>query len=804
MSDSRRILGRGWPNVLGHPSLTRGFLWGAIALYVVTFSIITILKHEAFQTTAFDLGNMDQAVWNSLHGRLLPFTNWGEEGTRLAYHLDPVLILISPLYFIHSDPKTLLVFQTLVVALGALPLFWLAEEVFGESLVALVFPLVYLFFPALEAANLFDFHPTTLAASFLAYAFYYLYRRRYGWFFLLAVLLMACKEEMPLLVIMMGLYALLVQRNWRVGLTAISLGAAWFVMAVYIIIPHYNLKGQSPYLAAYGYLGGGPLGVLKGLLTRPDLVIPNLFIMDKALYLWGLLAPVAFLSLLAPQILLLSLPTLAINLLSTKPEFYTLEKFHYAAPLVPFVVLSALFGVYYLGEFLSLRLKVGRHGPRYLLSALVLLSTLLYHRGHGFTPLGLRFEMARVTPHHRLAEELMALIPDGATISAQSRLNPHLSQRPKIYMFPKVEDAEYVFFDVTVDSWPIHPNDQKRLFDTLLGEEGFGILAAKDGYILLQRGLPGAQTLPQEFYDFARVKNPQIRYPVTVDFGGLLRFLGFDLHEEGGMTSLVLYWQPLAPSGEDYRIYPFFYDEEGRIIEDTTLRPMTVAIWYPTSLWREGEVVRMETLPWEVGEDYYIGLGVFKGQEWESKEERLMAEVRSSPLVVTTFDEGTAVRLLKVRDGFPQPIWRSFQAPKVPNKLQATLGGSALLLGYNLTPPTLHPGDRLSLTLYWQALGEVEKDYTVFVHLLDGGERIWGQRDSFPLGGLRPTTTWVEGGYLIDEYEFSVQPDTPPGEYLIEIGMYDASNGERLPIYGIDGERLPGDRVLLGAVEVTR
>jgi len=58
-------------------------VWVMIALYVVFFSFVTVLKHEAFETTAFDLGNMDQAVWNSLRGRFLPFTNWGEEGTRL-------------------------------------------------------------------------------------------------------------------------------------------------------------------------------------------------------------------------------------------------------------------------------------------------------------------------------------------------------------------------------------------------------------------------------------------------------------------------------------------------------------------------------------------------------------------------------------------------------------------------------------------------------------------------------------------------------------------------------------------------
>jgi len=766
--------------------------------------MITVLKHEAFQTTAFDLGNMDQAVWNSLHGRLLPFTNWGEEGTRLAYHVDPILVLISPLYLLYSDPKTLLVFQALVVALGALPLFWLAKEMLGESLVALVFPLVYLLFPALEAANMFDFHPTTIAPPLLLYAFYYLWKRKYPWFFLFSFLIMTCKEEMSLLVLMMGLYILVVQRNWQVGLSTVVLGLAWFIVAVYIVIPHYNPGGRSPYLAAYGYLGQGPLTMLRTMVMEPGVVLRNVLTREKLGYLGNLLAPVAFLSLLAPQVLLLFAPTLAINLLSANPQFYTLEKFHYAAPLVPFVVLSAILGVDYLVVHLSPRLGMKRQTFLYLVSALVLISTLLYHRGHGFTPLAAGFQIPKVTLHHRLAKELMALIPEGATVSAQSRLNPHLSQRPKIYMFPKVEDADYIFFDVSVGSWPIHPNDQKAIFEALVEEEGFSILASVDGYLLLKRGLVDTKELPDGFYDFARVKEPQIDYPMVVDFGGLLRFLGFNLNQEEGMTNLALYWQPLLPLERDYRIYPFFYDEEGRIIEDTTLRPMTTALWYPTSRWQEGEVVEMKTLPWDVGDDFHIGLGVSEGENWQIIGDRLPLEVVTSTLVASPFDGETALELLEVRDGQPVTRRRIFEIPQIAQPLRATLGDKAMLLGYDLNRARLKPGGTLNLTLYWRAMAEMEEDYTVFTHLMDKEGRIWGQKDNFPAGGTRPTSGWLVGEIVGDEYDIPVRGDTPPGEYTIEIGMYDLISGERLAVLDAEGERWADDRIILTKVEVER
>ncbi|MFQ6059241.1 MAG: hypothetical protein ACE5MB_10245, partial [Anaerolineae bacterium] len=65
----------------------------------------------------------------------------------------------------------------------------------------------------------------------------------------------------------------------------------------------------------------------------------------------------------------------------------------------------------------------------------------------------------------------------------------------------------------------------------------------------------------------------------------------------------------------------------------------------------------------------------------------------------------------------------------------------------------------------------------------------------------RPTTGWLPGEVITDEYAIPVDSDAPPGDYVLEIGMYDALTGERLPVV-VQGARVPGDRVLLGKVEV--
>ncbi|MFQ6058624.1 MAG: hypothetical protein ACE5MB_07105 [Anaerolineae bacterium] len=133
---------------------------------------------------------------------------------------------------------------------------------------------------------------------------------------------------------------------------------------------------------------------------------------------------------------------------------------------------------------------------------------------------------------------------------------------------------------------------------------------------------------------------------------------------------------------------------------------------------------------------------------------------------------------------------------------RADLGGQVAFLGYELEAPQVEPRGTVKLTLYWQALSPTEVDYTVFTHLLDAEDRIRGQQDRMPMGGMRPTTTWLPGEIVVDLYTIPVAPDAPPGIYVIEVGMYDLATGARLPVLGPDGVRVPQDRILLGMVDV--
>ncbi|MBL7182909.1 MAG: glycosyltransferase family 39 protein [Anaerolineae bacterium] len=136
-------------------------------------------------------------------------------------------------------------------------------------------------------------------------------------------------------------------------------------------------------------------------------------------------------------------------------------------------------------------------------------------------------------------------------------------------------------------------------------------------------------------------------------------------------------------------------------------------------------------------------------------------------------------------------------APEPAHRHLTNFADQIQLLGYDLDSFRPEPGQTLHLALYWEALGEMDRDYLVFTHLIGDDERIYGQHDKIAASDAYPTSYWKKGTIIRDKYEILVLPDTPLGLYTLEVGLYTTYQGiERLPL------KLGGDRVLLAQVEV--
>ena len=146
---------------------------------------------------------------------------------------------------------------------------------------------------------------------------------------------------------------------------------------------------------------------------------------------------------------------------------------------------------------------------------------------------------------------------------------------------------------------------------------------------------------------------------------------------------------------------------------------------------------------------------------------------------------------------------RSFALPETPAiPLAVTVADWARLVGAEVAPRTLAPGEALEVMLYWEALATPPADYTVFLHLVGPEGRVWAQQDAQPQQGAAPTRSWVAGQVIVDRYTLRLPEAAPPGDYQLWVGLYDAESGVRVSLGDSAGARLPEERLLAAQVMV--
>jgi uncharacterized membrane protein len=427
---------------------SRALLWTAVGAYAAGFSALSILRHRAFSTGRFDLGNMVQAVWSTAHGHPLQITGLrGDQISRLGAHFDPILAAFAPLWLAWPSPDMLLVAQAVAVALGALPVFWLARKHLGSDRVALGFALAYLIYPPTQWLTLNEFHPVALACPLLLYAIWFLDEGRLVPFAACAIVAATTKEEIALVVAGLGIwYALAHGRRWT-GAAVATAGVAAALIAIEVVIPHFNRAGTSSFFTRYSEVGSTPGGIVHTALTDPWKIVTTAATGRGLGYLAQLVLPLALLVVLAPLALIAAVPELAVNLLSAATT-QTSIRFHYTAGLIPVLIAAAVFGA-------------KRLPPRIPVATIVVVTALAANYLLGPAPLWRYFpggeqqqaRAADVSEHDRIAARALRLIPPHAVVSATNSLGAHLSARRRVLSFPYLQDAQWVAADETAPGY---------------------------------------------------------------------------------------------------------------------------------------------------------------------------------------------------------------------------------------------------------------------------------------------------------------------------------------------------------------
>ena len=473
-------------NRLAAPRL---LLWSAIAAYAVAFSALSILRHRAFQTGRFDLGNMVQAVWSTAHGHPLRVTGLRGDGiSRLAAHFDPILAAFAPLWLAWPSPDVLLVTQAVAVALGALPVFWLARKHLGSQRAALGFALAYLLYPPTQWLTLNEFHPVALACPLLLFAVWYLDEGRLLPFALCALVAATTKEEIAFVVAGLGLWWALARGRRIEGALIAAAGIAVAAIAIEVVIPHFNRAGSSSFFTRYNEVGGTPGGILHTAVTDPWRIVTTAVTGRGLGYLARLFLPLGLLALLSPLLLLAAIPELAINLLSAATT-QTSIRFHYTAGLIPILVAATVLG--------AARLVRDRPERATTLAGVALVLALVSNYALGSIPLWRYFpggqqaqaHAAEVTQHDRIAARALRLIPGNAVVSATNTLGAHLSARSRVLSFPFIQDATWIAADETSPGYAdrLAPLPTAVQLSWLRRNPEWRLIFERDGILIFQR-----------------------------------------------------------------------------------------------------------------------------------------------------------------------------------------------------------------------------------------------------------------------------------------------------------------------------
>lgn len=469
-----------------------------ISCYIFYFTTASFFRYDNFYTGRFDLGNMDQTIWNTIHGRIFQLTN--PDGTqtisRLSVHADFILILISPLYLIWSNPKMLLLLQTIVLGIGALFVYLISKEILKNKNISLALSVCYLLNPAVGYVNLYDFHAVALSTTFFLSAFYFLLKKRFVILSLSLFLAGITKEEIWSITSIFGVYiAFKTLIKERVLTKKFFFGLIWTIVGIlitYLLISKFipAARGGNHFaLSYYSDFGSSVLDVIKNILLNPLQIIHIIFDKSRFNFLVELFSPLGFLSLLSPVFIAFAAPDFAISLLSNNPNLHEIY-YQYTAPMTPFIFIAAIYSIKLLNKKIKF-LKL-----EYFVFYLIFM-TLYAAYSIGPLPFSKYANLdmfAKQLKNRNEIHKFLTEIPKKYSIASTNNVGSHLSRRQNIYTIPLgIDKADIIIFLNSKQYYPsadivgIENNlEQSPEFSTLYKTDGFVAFARKSSIVNLK------------------------------------------------------------------------------------------------------------------------------------------------------------------------------------------------------------------------------------------------------------------------------------------------------------------------------
>jgi hypothetical protein len=280
-----------------------------------------------------------------------------------------------------------------------------------------------------------------------------------------------------------------------------------------------------------------------------------------------------------------------------------------------------------------------------------------------------------------------------------------------------------------------------------------------------------------------------ITQPLNITFDGKIELLHAVtdrvVAEPGDPIKVTLYWRALQPIDRSYVEFVHLIDDQGIMIAQRDTWPGRGI--YPTTLWQPGEVFA-DTLYLHIPDGVYapnnatLRLGLY-GQD--------------GPRLVAIDSQGQTIEDGAVHIGTMKLYRRDNE---YPNSMQVNFGNQVELLGYQMSPRSILPGEAITVTLYWRATAPFTADYNVFVQALRPNQRISAQGTGGSVNASPLTTQWSVGQIITDVRVLQFPPTAKPGELDVEVGWFLPKVG-RLSVLAADGHEVD-TRQLLSKIRI--
>ncbi len=465
------------------------------------FACISLVNHFLFRTYGWDLAYFNKAIFDYSEFRLNRYDIWWNDlEYTLGDHFEPIMFIIAPLRYIFGQ-YTLLLVQIFALLFGGYGAFIFVrcrtEAPWLPHLAMIHFLSIWGVYSALA----FDYHNNVVGAMFLPWLVHYFGKGNFKAAGIFLLLLLMSKENMAIwgVFIMLGLtfHYRKDRQKLKMGVAFTVFSGLYFVLVMQVILPAFQPEGITYKHFKYSILGEGFGGAIKTLITRPlyafHLLYTNHIPEDShldplklELYQMILLSGGLFL-LVRPQYLLMTFPIIGQKVFSDKPGTWGING-HYCIELVPILSLAVF----------SWIINRGTPKLQYTIAIAAVLLTL------GSTFYSFR---ARHTPYYRATNQnvfswnhwkqdeislirlrkAIKMVPSHVPVSASNTVLPHLSMRDKAYMFPRVEDAEYVVITRGYECYPSTPEEVDATLLKMKAEGSWKTLMDEGKVVVLQR-----------------------------------------------------------------------------------------------------------------------------------------------------------------------------------------------------------------------------------------------------------------------------------------------------------------------------